>query len=192
MPRTDLGKMNMPHAMPRFLAAIFAMALFAAPAFAQNAQPAPAVTESHANGSWTVRCFNVSTYPCDMVQATFLRARNVRVSSIDITYIAQSDSYFGRFIVPLGISFDQGLTIQIGEFVSPHVKFRRCLRDGCYVESPLPPAMIAAMQSPDMSGKLHIVFVGGKPLDIPIALNGFAQGLSQLRQLMAQHSAGRN
>jgi invasion protein IalB len=179
------------HALRGFAAILMAAALFTVPAFAQTPPAAPVVTESHQDGSWTVRCFNVATYPCDIVQASFLRSRNLKIASIDITYITQSGGYFARFVVPAGVSFDEGLTLQFGEFVSPHLKFRRCERDGCYVEGLLPPAMIAAMQAPDMSGKMHMMFMNGKKLDIPIALDGFPQGISQLRQLTAARMAAR-
>lgn len=172
-------------------AAAFAAGLLMSglPAAAQQTPQMPTVTDVHESGSWAVRCYSAGPFPCDISQASFVRGKNIRVANISITMLPQTGQYYGRFVVPYGVSFSEGLTLTLGEFISPHLKFRRCERDGCYVEGILPPAMISALSLPDLKGAMSIVFVDGRKLDIPVSVNGFASGLALLKQKIAEHPA---
>lgn len=176
-------------------AAIMLMAAVPAVAAAQDAPGAapaanPPITDSHTSGSWSVRCYHAGTVVCDLTQASFTRNKNLRVASIAIGYIVKSNQFIGRFIVPLGVSFDQGLTIEIGSYRARNLKYRRCEREGCYVEGILPQPLLDAMQTPGLDkGTMNIVSIDGRKIQIPIVLDGFADGLSQLKEWSIQKAS---
>jgi len=149
------------------------------------------VTDTHVSGSWSVHCYNGGAFTCDLSQASFLRARNLRIASIAIAYVPQSNAYIGRFVVPLGVSFDAGLALEIGTYHAANLKYRRCERDGCYVEGVLPPALVNALQTPDLAkGAMDVVLVDGRKFQIPIGLDGFTDGLALLKQWTVEKAPG--
>lgn len=172
------------------LGAILALFAFAAaPASAQEV-PGSFVTDSQTTGSWSVRCYRGGPFVCDMTQAAIERQNKLRVASISLAYIPKSNSYFGRFVLPLAVSFRQGLTIAVGSFQASKLSYRVCERDGCYVVGVLPPQMIEAMQAAGSTrGTMTGAFVDGKWFKIPIALEGFSDGLNLLKKWTVEKSA---
>jgi invasion protein IalB len=167
-----------------------AWSLLEAPAAAQ--QQGSLVTDSQTTGSWSVRCYRAGPFACDMTQVDVDRARNVLVASISISYDPKSDAYLGRFLMPLGVSFDQGLGVDIGAFNAQNIKFRVCGRDGCLVVSPMPPQMIQAMASAGSSrGTMKAAYIDGRKFQIPILLDGFADGLDILKKKTAEKLAAK-
>jgi invasion protein IalB len=167
-----------------------AWSLSEAPAAAQ--QQGSLVTDSQTTGSWSVRCYRTGPFACDMTQVDVDRARNVLVASISISYDPKSDAYLGRFLMPLGVSFDQGLGVDIGAFNAQNIKFRVCGRDGCLVVSPMPPQMIQAMASAGSSrGTMKAAYIDGRKFQIPILLDGFADGLDILKKKTAEKLAAK-
>ena len=167
-----------------------------AAAAADPAQPA-ATTEANSSiirsrtiGSWTVRCYRTAGVACDVSQVGYERRQNLRVLGVSIAFVPDRNLYSGRFVVPLVVSFAKGMTIRIGTFELANLKYRRCERDGCYVEGVLPAQMIDAMtQSGVSKGAIEIAAVNGKTVTLPIALDGFADSLAQMKQWDAQRSA---
>jgi invasion protein IalB len=154
------------------------------------AQANSPITQTRTIGSWTVRCYRTPGSVCDVSQVAYERQQNLRVLGVSIAFVPDKNLYTGRFVVPLLVSFAKGMTIQIGSFQLPNLKYRRCERDGCYVEGVLPPEMIKAMaQSGGSKGSIEIAAVNGKVVTIPVALDGFADGLSQMKQWDAQKAA---
>jgi invasion protein IalB len=182
--------------MSRFRNALFAAAsaLFAfgfagAPASAQNTAPPP--TDVHTSGDWTVRCIHTQSTFCELAQVMIERSHNVKVASISISYIPKSDSYLGRFSVPLGVAFDQGLGLEFGAFQQANLKYRVCEREGCYVTGLLPPEMIEGMKNMGSDkGAMDIQMIDGRKLQIPVLLNGFADGLDVLKKWTVEKAGG--
>jgi len=163
-------------------AALAGAALLCAPAYAQNAQ-SPPVSFSQTYGNWTVRCYRVQGLPCDVMQATVDRAHRILVASVSIAYVPKNGAYFGRFVLPLGVAFDQGMGLEIGAFRADNLKFRICERDGCYVTGLLPQALIDAMEAQGTAkGQISATFVDGRKIQIPIVLDGFSDGLNALKK----------
>jgi invasion protein IalB len=173
--------------VPAIALAMFAFVPVAASA--QNAQGSP-VTESKNYGSWTVRCYRPGTLPCDVSQSTVDRARRILIASISISYIPKSDAYFGRFVLPLGVSFDQGMGLEIGAFKAANLKFRICERDGCYVTGIVPSTLIDAMKTEGSKGTISASLIDGRKFQIPIVLDGFSDGLDALKKRAEQGDAG--
>jgi invasion protein IalB len=162
----------------------------ASPPQAEAAQANSPISQSRTIGSWTVRCYRTQGSVCDLSQIAFERQQNLRVLGVSIAFLPDKNLYTGRFVVPLLVSFAKGMTIEIGAFQLPNLKFRRCERDGCYVEGVLPPQMISAMsQSAPAKGTIKVAAVNGKIVTIPIALDGFADGLAQMKQWDSQKGA---
>ena len=157
---------------------------------AEAQQQGPAVTDSQTFGSWSVRCYRNAPFACDMTQVDIDRAHNALIASISISYDPKSDSYLGRFLMPLGVSFDQGLGLQIGPFKAQNIKFRVCARDGCLVLSPLPLQLIQSMQAGGGArGSMSATLITGRQLQIPILLDGFSDGLDVLKKKTAEKLA---
>jgi len=170
------------------LAAAWSLSEIPAAAQQQNSL----VTDSQTTGSWSVRCYRAGPFACDMTQVDVDRTRNALVASIAISYDPKSDSYLGRFMMPLGVSFDQGLGVEIGAFNAQNIKFRVCGRDGCLVVSPLPPQMIQAMASAGSTrGSMRAAYIDGRKFQIPILLDGFADGLDILKKKTAEKLAAK-
>lgn len=169
--------------------AAVAVAAFGAPAQAQNSQQ-PIVTESQTTGSWSVRCYRSGPFACDMTQVDIDRTRNALVASVSISYNPKTDAYLGRFLMPLGVSFDQGLSLGVGQFQAAGIKYRVCGRDGCLAINILPPQLIEAMQASGTSkGAMRAVLINGQKIEIPILLDGFSESLDQLKKLTTEKLA---
>ncbi|HVW72076.1 MAG TPA: invasion associated locus B family protein [Rhizomicrobium sp.] len=154
--------------------AVFAVALSAGQAAAQAQAGKP---EQKQFDDWQVRCFPVqSPSPCDMFQELLNQQRNQRILAMSIAYVPSMDRYALQVTVPLGISIPNGLTIQTDSFTSPTLKYRRCDREGCYVETGVDKSLIEgiAKSSPDGKAKVNIVVDNGKKYGLTFFLKGFA------------------
>ncbi len=162
-----------------FAMAGVALALAAGSAQAQgNAPAAPAKPEQKQFDDWQVRCFPIqSPSPCDMFQEVANPQRNQRILAISIAYVPSMDRYALQVTVPLGVSLPKGLSMQTDSYTSPTLHYRRCDRDGCYVETGVDKTMIEgiAKSSPDAKAKVNITGdSNGKNVGITFFLKGFA------------------
>jgi invasion protein IalB len=190
MQRIILPSGNLMNTTRKFAAALAISAFALSQASAQNA-PAPTVTDSHTSGDWNVRCLRAATTVCEMTQFVVERSRNLRIASVAISYVPKSDSYLGRFGVPLGVAFDKGLGLEFGTFRANNLRYRVCERDACYVAGILPGQMIDAMRSLGAGkGAMDIQMIDGRKLQIPIVLNGFGDGLDLLKKWTVEKAGG--
>ena len=134
-------------------------------------------------GDWTVRCFKVKTIaPCDVLQLGTQQQTNRRVTLISIAYVPSQNGYAMQVIVPLGVVLSRGLTLGTGETALTGVKFTRCERDGCYVESPLPQAAIDALIAAGETTNMGLTaYPSNQPVNLPVSLKGFADAVAKLR-----------
>src|SRR5579872_4188999 len=141
---------------------VLSIALAAGPAWAQSSAPAaqpPAKPEQKQFDDWSVRCFPVqSPSPCDMFQEVANQQRNQRILAISIAYVPSMDRYALQVTVPLGVSIPKGLSLQTDSYTSPILRYRRCDRDGCYVETGVDKGLIEgiARSSPDAKAKVNL------------------------------------
>ena len=160
--------------------AILSGMLASGAALAQGAAPPaqpPARPETKQFDDWAVRCFPVpSPSPCDMFQEVANQQRNQRILSISIAYVPSMDRYALQITVPLGISIPKGLSLQTDSYTSPTLHYRRCDRDGCYVETGVDKSLVEgiARSSPDAKAKINVTGDGGKSVGISFFLKGFA------------------
>jgi len=85
-----------------------------------------------------------------------------------------------RVIAPLGVLLPRGLGLKIDQEVIGSTGFVRCLANGCVAEVELDDALIAKLKA----GKEALFVIFLPPDDgrgLPLNLNGFEQGFSQLQ-----------
>jgi invasion protein IalB len=174
----------------RLAAAAMLTVMCGAQAPAQQAQGAAPVTETHQYGSWVMRCYRVQSNVCDVSQSVLMPGRKVRELGISIVYVPSHNEFVGQFIVPLGVSFAKGMAITAGDYTRSNLKYRRCEREGCFVEGGLPEALINAMsQQSDAGGSVQVEAVDGKKYTFPFKLDGFQEGIAMVKQLDTQRGA---
>jgi len=157
------------------------VALAQAPAAAPARPGAPDVKMV---GDWAVRCFPISSpSPCDMYEEMADKNTRQRILAISVAYVPSVDRNGIVISVPLEVSIPKGLTIQTDNFTSPVLKYRRCDRNGCYVEMPMDAASIASLSKSGPDAHIKIAADGGKEFSLRFSLNGFASAYDQMVQL---------
>jgi invasion protein IalB len=148
-------------------------ALAQAPA-AENA--APGRPDVKNVGDWTVRCFPIqSPSPCDIFQEQDYQKTGQRVLSISIAYVPSMDKHAIQISVPLDISIPKGVVLQTDTYTSPVLKYRRCDRNGCYVEMAVDNGLVEGLAKSGPEGKVNIAADNGKNYTLKFSLKGFAQ-----------------
>ena len=67
-----------------------------------------------------------------------------------------------QITVPLEIAIPKGVTIKTDSYTSPVLKYRRCDRNGCYVEMAVDNAWSKSLAKSGADGKVNIVADNGK------------------------------
>ena len=151
-------------------------ALAQQPAPAANTAPAQGRPDVKNVGDWTVRCFPIqSPSPCDIFQEQDYQKTGQRVLSISIAYVPSMDKHAIQISVPLDISIQKGVTLQTDSYTSPVLKYRRCDRNGCYIEMAVDNALVEGLAKSGPDGKVNIAADNGKSYTLKFSLKGFAQ-----------------
>jgi invasion protein IalB len=125
---------------------------------------------------WFVRCFPIdSPNPCDMFQELDSQETHQRVLLISIAYVPSMDRHLLQLTVPLDIAIQKGVVIQTDSYKSPALHYRRCDRNGCYVEMAADNNMIGALAKSGPAGKINIVADNGKSFGLNFSLKGFSE-----------------
>jgi len=125
-------------------------------------------------GDWVVRCFPIqSPSPCDMFQEEDSQASRQRVLAISVAYVPGVDRHALQISVPLDISIQKGLTLQTDSYTSPVLRYRRCDRNGCYVEMPVDSALVQGLSKSGPAAKVNIFADNGKGYALNFSLKGF-------------------
>ena len=165
---------------------------------ARATQPAPAADAQAQNpaqaansnlivnegvADWTVRCFQVkSIAPCDIVLVASNKENGQRVLLVSIAYVPSKDSYVMQMIVPLGVSFAKGMSMEAGAKTLTGVAFNRCENDGCYIEMAVPTETIQALMAVGKTSNISLTPYGKtNVVKLPLSLNGFADALNKMK-----------
>jgi len=146
-------------------------------AVAQQAAPdAPAARpDVKTVEDWFVRCFPIqSPSPCDMFQELDNRETRQRILSLSLAYVPSLDRHALQVTVPLDIAIQKGVVIQTDSYTSPVLKYRRCDRNGCYVEQAVDNALVEGLAKSGPEAKVNIVADNGKAFSLKFSLKGFA------------------
>lgn len=161
-----------------FIGAVLAILLAPAAASAQApAAPAgpPGQPDVKQVDDWFVRCFPVqSPSPCDIYQELDNQASHQRVLALSIAYVPSLDRYALQITVPLEISIPRGIVVQTDSYTSPVLHYRRCDRNGCYVEMAVDKGLIESLVKSGPVAKVNIVADNGKSYGLRFSLKGFA------------------
>jgi len=133
--------------------------------------------------TWRVRCVTTaSPSPCAMYQQVTAERTNQLLDAVSIAYVPSVDRYTLQVMVPLGIAIPKGAVIQTDSYTSPALKYRRCDRNGCYVEMAADKSIIQgiASSSPDGKAKINVAVDNGKAYGLPIYLKGFSTAHDQM------------
>jgi invasion protein IalB len=142
---------------------------------APDAPAAPGRPDVKTVGDWFVRCFPVqSPSPCDIFEELDDQRTRQRVLSLSVAYVPSLDRHALQITVPLEISIPRGITIQTDSYSSPVLRYRRCDRNGCYVEMAVDNGMIDALNKSGPAAKINIVADNGKAYALNFSLKGFA------------------
>jgi len=161
------------------MAACAGLMLAAGAALAQQAPAAdgaPGRPDVKTVGDWTVRCFPIqSPSPCDIFQEQDYQKTGQRVLSISIAYVPSMDKHAIQISVPLDISIPKGVTLQTDTYTSPVLKYRRCDRNGCYIEMAVDNGLVEGLAKSGAEGKVNIAADNGKNYTLKFSLKGFSQ-----------------
>jgi invasion protein IalB len=97
-----------------------------------------------------------------------------RVLSLSIAFVPSLDRHALQISVPLDIAIPKGVTVQTDSYTSPVLKYRRCDRNGCYVEQAVDNGLIESLAKGAAAGKVNIVADNGKAYTLNFSLKGFA------------------
>jgi invasion protein IalB len=111
------------------------------------------------------------------------------VLGVSIAFVPGNNSNVAQIAVPLGVSIASGAVIKTDSFTSPKLPFRRCDREGCYVELLLPQDMIDSLVKSGPDASLNIVADGGKTYALRLSLNGFAGAHDSMSTLAKQKAS---
>jgi invasion protein IalB len=177
-----------------FAGLIAAALLLPVSAMAQSAAPPAGTpltpTDVKPIGDWTVRCFPVtSSSPCDMYEELDDKNTHQRVLGVSIAYVPGNNNHVVQIAVPLGVAISNGATIKTDTYTSPKLPFRRCDRDGCYVEMLLPDDMVAGLAKSGPEATVNVTADGGKAFALRFSLNGFSGAHDDMQGLARQKAS---
>jgi len=166
-------------------AACAGLMLAAGAAMAQQQAPAadggPGRPDVKTVGDWTVRCFPIqSPSPCDIFQEQDYQKTGQRVLSVSIAYVPSMDKHAIQISVPLDISIPKGATLQTDTYTSPVLKYRRCDRNGCYIEMAVDNGLVEGLAKSGAQGKVNIAADNGKNYALNFSLKGFSQAHDEM------------
>ena len=178
-----------------FAGLIAAALLLPVSAMAQSAAPPAGTpltpTDVKPVGDWTVRCFPVtSTSPCDMYEELDDKNSKQRVLGVSIAFVPGNNNHVAQIAVPLGVAIASGAVIKTDSYTSPKMPYRRCDRDGCYVELLLSQDVVDSLSKSGPEATVNIVADGGKSFALRFSLNGFAGAHDAMSALARQKASG--
>jgi invasion protein IalB len=153
----------------------------------------PAVDENIALsenfGDWIVRCFKAkSPVPCSALQVAANQDTKQRVMLMSIAYVTARDAYGLQIVVPLGVAFLKGATLNAGDQTLSGMKYTRCERDGCYIEGVVPTDTLTALSAMDKTTLDIFGYNNAETSKLPISLNGFSDALARMKTLARERA----
>lgn len=155
--------------------ALLACAVGASPGQAQGV-----VRAKH--GDWETRC---ETPPgaeheqCALIQSVAAEDRPNVTLVVIVLKTADGKSRLLRVIAPLGVLIPSGLGLKIDQIDVGRVGFVRCLQNGCVAEVVMEDKLIDQLKN-GHSATFIIFQTPEEGIGIPLALDGFKEGLDQL------------
>lgn len=180
-----------------FLIAVGAVGL-APPAAAQTQArtAAPEAVENERFGNWVLRCQTLAegARRCELTQDAVIQQTGQRLLRIAVgpasaeterlVGTTEGSDLVGALITPLGVILPDGVTVAVpeqgaAEAAEPwRFDAYQCIPDGCRFLFPVPADLRAALTAaPSATVSFSL---GGRPIEIPLPLEGFAAGVTAL------------
>ena len=171
---------------------ITAVALFAVPATAQQAQapkpPAsPEPTSTTASfGDWVLRCQKIENGPatrvCEVAQSLTVQGQAQPIAQIAMGRTSAKDRIRLTVVTPVNVSFPSTPRVTLGDKAEQAVglAWKRCLPMGCFADVELSDDMIKRLRSPVEGPRLAFTDGAGRDLALPFSLSGLPQALDAL------------
>lgn len=164
--------------------------LAVSPVMAQGTPPASPALPGGASSlqetyeDWSVVCAQPNGQKtCAMSQQQLDGRTRQRVMAIELT-APGAGKVDGVLLLPFGLSFEQGVTLQIDEMAAgPALRFRTCLASGCLVPVSFDAKMIASLRKA-ASLKIKANSDNGQEVALALSLKGFGGALDRVATLM--------
>jgi invasion protein IalB len=151
--------------------------------------PAQATLPSGANamqetfGDWRITCVpDGNARRCSLIQEQISAQTRQLVLGMQLAY--SPEKLDGFLLLPFGILFDRGATLQIDEQAAmPTLRFRTCVPAGCIVPTSFDAKTRTAMRS-GASLKIKVTGEDGKEQTLAISLKGFGPALDRIAAVL--------
>jgi invasion protein IalB len=136
-------------------------------------------------GDWEVTCAKAGTgNRCAAVQQQGAKSASGQTvqRTIAIELVPVPNGAIGTLLTPFGVDLAKGVVLRLDK-AGPPLPFKTCLPTGCVVALQFGKEAVQALRARTV---LHISFVtagDGRPIDLPISLNGLGQALDRLQVL---------
>jgi invasion protein IalB len=161
----------------------FAAILASTAAMAEAQLPNGASSVSETYQDWQMVCTQSQDGKrCSITQQQTDSKTSQRVLGVELQ--PQGDKAEGVLVLPFGLLLDKGVALRIGEAdISPSLRFRTCLPQGCLVPLSLDAKTLAALRK---TATLTVNAVGAtdQPMTLSVSLKGFGQALDRAAALM--------
>lgn len=134
-------------------------------------------------GDWSLVC---DTPPgargkqCALVQSVIAEDQQNVGLTVIVLKTADGEKRIIRVLAPLGVLLPTGLGLKVDDANIGSVQFVRCLSNGCIAEVVMQGDLVEKLKNGETA--VFIVFkTPEQGIGIPVTLNGFAEGLEQLR-----------
>ncbi len=145
-----------------------------------SAQQGGKVRSKH--GVWSIICdtpAGATSEQCALMQNVVAEDRAEVGLSVVVLKTADRKAKILRVLAPLGVLLPNGLGLNVDGKDIGRAYFVRCLRDGCFAEVILEEKLLNTLKTG--STATFIVFQSPEEgIGIPVDLNGFSEGFSQL------------
>lgn len=134
-------------------------------------------------GYWSLMCNTppgAKSEQCALVQSVVAEDQQNIGLTVIVLKTADGKNRIIRVLAPLGVLLPSGLGLKIDDTDIGRAGFVRCLSNGCIAEVVMQDDLIAKLKT----GRTAVFVVFKTPeqgVGIPVALNGFAEGLDKLR-----------
>ncbi|MET3438034.1 invasion protein IalB [Sphingomonas sp. 1185] len=147
------------------------------PQAAVPAQSAPA-SQPERYGDWSVLCVERAELPpCEVVQGVQRKDGDTQQLRFSFAYAGQGDRYGVQFQVPLGVLVQTAPLIRLDEKTDiPGFRITRCEADGCFIDRVMTRVEIEPFFKAT-KGLIAVADRSGKPVVLPLSLNGFSQAM---------------
>ena len=135
-------------------------------------------------GKWSMVCSQpggAGSEQCAILQDLQTEAASALSASVIAFRTADKKAEILRFLAPLGVSLLQGIEFAVDGKPVGRIEFVRCFDDGCYAETLLDAALLTALSS-GKAASVKLWRSGTESVELPLALEGFAQGFAALPQ----------